>query len=251
MGHKTIGILQPVYLPWLGYFEQIARVDHFVFHDDVQYTQRDWRNRNRILSNNGPIWLTVPVKKCSVNTPINEVEISNAQPWHLKHARAIAHNYGRAPFLEEYRGEIERILSMEWERIVDLDVEFIESLCRYLRLDTETSFASDIPPEQAFYDSMGADGRDPKVFHWNMRIIEICRNHCATRFYEGASGAAFIDAELFRHFGIEVIFQEYPHPQYPQCGPGFHSHMSVIDLIMNTGPEARQIILSSQHPFTD
>ena len=248
MPRKTIVILQPVYLPWLGYFEQMAYADHFVFYDEVQYTRQDWRNRNRIATNDGPLWLTVPVRRPRLDTPINEVEIDDSKNWRKKHLRAIYYNYKDLGHFMPLYGAIETLLSKEWVHLCALDIALIDCLRGHLDIHSETSLASRVPKDPDLHASGPTDAGERKTHQRNLRLIEICRHNGATRFYEGAKGADFIDTALFRRHGVEVVFQDYRHPVYPQRRPCFLSHMSALDLIMNTGPKAREIILSSPPP---
>lgn len=233
----TVGILQPVYLPWLGYFEQMARTDHFVFLDDVQYTHQDWRNRNRIKTATGPTWLTVPIRRCPLHTPICEVEINDEHGWQRRHLRTIEQNYGKCrhfqPFFDDLASELRRAP----RHLADLDCRLIHLLCRYLEIETPTSRASTISPSA-----------QPAPRDRQERLIDLCRHFGATRFYEGRSGRSYIDVDLFEEAGIEVVFQEYRHPSYRQAFGEFVSHQSAIDLVMNTGPEAPAILRSSPPP---
>lgn len=129
MCSKTIAIIQPVYLPWLGYFEQIARADHFVFYDDAQYTKQDWRNRNRIPGANGPVWLTVPVQKAPLGARINEIEIDNRHYWAKKQLRSVEFTYRRAPYFARYFEMLQDILTQDWALLSDLDVALIKAFC--------------------------------------------------------------------------------------------------------------------------
>lgn len=249
---KAIAIIQPVYLPWLGYFEQIAYADHFVFYDDVQFGRHNWRNRNQILSVNGPIWLTVPVKKPSFGALINEIEINNAQPWASKHLKSIRFNYQRAPYFEPCFSVLQEILQREWTSLSDLDATLTRALCGMMDITPSMSLSSDVPSDPDFVGQLDAHAADPTVAQRNMRVIEVCRHHGADQFYVGARAEDYIDPELFARFGITVWFQDYVHPVYPQQSPEPQSHMAVIDLLMNTGPDARRILLSSPAPaFAD
>lgn len=230
---KTIGILQPVYLPWLGYFEQLAYAGHFVFLDDVQYTHQDWRNRNRIKTANGSTWLTVPIRRRPHGTLLRDVEVNQEQPWRRRHLRSIEQSYRKCPHFEPLYSELAAELEAVPRRLVDLDVRLIRLLCGHLDIDTPTSYSSEVRRQGA--------GRQE-------RLIEICRAQAATRFYEGARGADYIEVERFRRAGVEVIFQSYRHPTYSQPYGEFLSHQSAIDLIMNTGPEAPAILRSSPLP---
>ena len=233
---KVISILQPVYLPWLGYFEQAALADHFVFMDDVQYTRKDWRNRNRIKTASGSIWLTVPVKKHPLGARINEIEINYAQDWIHRHLRSLELNYGKTPHFQPLFSVLAEELGRRPVHLWELDCRLIERMASFLDIDTPTSRSSAVPytPE-----SIGDK---------NQRIIDLCRHHGAGILYDGAKAADFIDVTRFREAGIEVIFQSYVHPCYPQLHGEFLSHQSALDLIMNTGPEAGAILRSSPRP---
>lgn len=227
---RWIGVLQPVYLPWLGYFEQMDRVDHFIFQDDVQYTTRDWRNRNRIKSREGPVWLTVPVRKASLDTRICDIEINYQTPWPQKHLKAIELNYARAPGLDVVEKTLGGAFDARPARLADLTIALAEALAARFSIEVETSRSSAVPRE--------AEG------DLDNRLIELARAHEATHVYYGASSAAYVEPERFRPYGIEVVFQDYRHPEYPQQFAGFASHMSAIDLLMNAPDEAREILLS-------
>lgn len=248
MPAKTIAIIQPVYLPWLGYFEQIARTDRFVVYDDVQYTRQDWRNRNRIPGANGPIWLTVPVRRAPLGTPIREIEIDNRHRWVAKHLGSIEQTYRAAPHFEPCHGVLEDILRRGWTRLADLDLALIRALCAGFGIAPGVVLSSDIPSDPGFVGRFDRAAEDPAVARRNMRLVEICRQQGAGLFYVGARARDYIDTALFARFGIEVVFQDYRHPVYPQRRPGFQPHMAAIDLLMNTGPDARGILLSSPAP---
>lgn len=233
---KIIAILQPMYLPWLGYFEQMAIADLFVFMDDVQYTKKDWRNRNRIKTANGPCWLTVPVRKHSRNALIRDIEINDREPWARRHLRSIDFSYRKRPGFEPLYNDLSAALSTEPrstpEKLWELDCRLIALLARYLEVETPTAFSSAVPRGVMPEDKNG-------------RILEICQAFDADLLYDGASAASFIDVQRFQREGVEVIFQDYEHPVYPQAFGEFISHMSALDLIMNTGSEAPKIFRST------
>ena len=233
---RIIAILQPVYLPWLGYFEQMALADHFVFLDDVQYTRHDWRNRNRIKCASGPMWLTVPVMKHQRSALINEILINDAQNWRRKQLRSIEFNYEKCGYFRPFFDELKHLLLQPVRHLFELDIRLISLLGRYLEIATPTSASS------AVEKGPGSSGDK------NQRIIELCRYHRAEILYDGASAAAFIDTDRFRKAGIDVVFQAYEHPVYEQPHGDFVSHLSAIDLIMSKGPKAPQILRSSPSP---
>lgn len=228
-----IAILQPSYLPWLGFFEQMARTDHFVYLNDVQYTKQDWRNRNRIKTEKGAVWLTVPVRKAPHATPINRIEICYRGAWPEEHLRTVELAYKRAPHFQPFFSRLEALLSRRFALLQELS-HAVADLCRsFLDVSGPISWASDL---------------NSKTMDKNGRLIELCKAHGADLLYDGKAARAFIDVELFRANGVDVVFQDYQHPVYPQLWGEFVSHLSAIDLIMNTGPEAPEILRQSSVP---
>jgi len=231
---KTIAIIQPSFLPWLGYYEQMALVDIFVHFDDVQFTRKDWRNRNRLKTPRGTRVVTAPVQKHEyAQTPINKVRIVNAQPWRRKLLRQIRFWYERAQYFQEYFPAIEKVLETEFEFLVDLNYALNNVVRNILGINTPQYLSSRIPNK--------SDNR-------NTTIIDICRHHGANLLYDGQSARNFIDLEMFNRHGIQVIFQEYHYKPYPQLWGPFESHLSVLDLLLNCGTSSKDILLSSPAP---
>jgi len=233
---KTIAILQPTYLPWLGYFEQMAVVDLFVHMDDVQYTRKDWRNRNRVRAAASWTWLTVPVKKCPRSTLLRDILVNYEHHWVKRHLKTIYLAYKRAPYFEPVYDQIKAILESHIAGLVELDVALVQCLRAHLGITTPESFSSSVPRE-----SRGK----------NERIIEICKYFGADLLYDGKSAADFIDKSLFASHGIQVVFQDYRHHEYPQQFGEFISHMSALDAIINTGPDARSVLMANGDPLSN
>jgi len=226
---NSIAILQPSYLPWLGFFEQMERCGKFVFLDDVQYTKNDWRNRNRIKTRQGVQWLTVPVT-FRFGQKINEIVLSNTEKWQKKHLQALRTSYGKSPFFHQYFPEIERIILKDHSKLIDLTIELVLWIADILGLQSSTHFSSEL----------AIQNNDRQE-----RLIEICKKMDCDTFYEGSSGKDYIDIYLFKKHGITVIFQEYHHPYYNQLWlqeNGFISHLSIIDLMFNHGPDSLDIL---------
>ena len=245
---RSISIIQPVYLPWLGYFEQIARTDLFVLYDEVQYTKQDWRNRNRIPGANGPVWLTVPVERAPFGTPISAIRIDNRHRWVAKHLKSIAQTYAKAPHFQPWYDRLSAELERGWDRLGDLDAALIRLICEGFGISTPMLRSSEEPGDPDFVAQFDDVADDPAVTRRNTRLVELCRRHEADLFYVGARAADYIDRDLFARFGIAVAFQDYAHPVYRQAGKGWQSHMAVIDLLMMAGPGAREILLSPPAP---
>jgi hypothetical protein len=224
-----IGILQPGYLPWLGFFEQLSRSDLFILYDDVQYDRNSWRNRNRIKTAQGIQWLTVPVcYQFSEKPRIQEIRIDNRQKWAKKHLSSLYHAYHRAPFFKTYFPRLETIYAQNWEYLVDLDIALIEQLSHWLGLTNQQIIRSSTL-------SLTQTERQ-------MRLIEICQLFQADSFYEGAAGQNYIDQPLFARHHIEVVFQNYTHPVYQQLHGEFIPYLSSLDLLLNQGPQSADIL---------
>lgn len=228
---KTVAILQPGYLPWLGFFEQLARSDVFVVYDDVQFDKHGWRNRNRIKSPSGPHWLTVPVRHSGKNSPpIHAVEIDARQAWARKHVGTIRQFYADAPCIGRYLPELEELLHRRWALLIDLDLAVTALLCRWLGLDRHVARSS----------ALGLGGGQSE------RLLNHCLHYGATRYLSGAAARDYLDTALFTRHGIEVVWQDYRHPVYPQPHGPFVSHLSTLDLILNCGDQSHSILLSPE-----
>ena len=216
----TLVVLQPGYLPWLGYFDLMRKADVFVHYDDVQFDKHGWRNRNRVKGPKGPVWLTVPVLHSGRSgQSILDVEIDNRQNWRRKHVSSIGQLYARAPFLPAVLPRLEKILDRPWGRLVDLDLEIIDWLAGELGITT--------PRHRACEFAIAGDR--------NERLIDLCRHFGATRYLSGNSAQAYLDVARFEDAGIEVVWHDYAHPSYAQLHGDFVPYLSVLDLILNVG----------------
>ena len=227
---KTISILQPSYLPWIGYFEQIERSDVFVFYNDVQYTKNDWRNRNKIKTPKGWEWLTVPVKsKGKFGAKINEVDIMEGNAI-KKHFRTLSINYSKSPFFATYKNQFSDFYEKKWKKLSDLNIELIKMVCGNLGLERKMICSSEL----------GIVGERSE------RLLEICEHFDADVYYSGAAAKDYIDISLFEQNKIKVIFQDYQHPTYPQLYGDFISHLSIVDLLFNCGPKSLNILKTEE-----
>lgn len=227
-----IGILQPSYLPWLGYFEQIYQSDIFIIYDDVQYDKHGWRNRNRIKTAHGAQWLSVPVYISFDKHPvIHEVKINNSSNWRRKHLESIRQSYSKAPFFLKIFPFFEQAYSQEWDYLVDLDIHLIQKLIECLRMSHKKIVRS---------SDINIQGNRIE------RLIAICKAFNADIFYEGAAGKYYIRKEDFIAQGIQIEFQDYKHPVYRQLYGDFIPYLSVVDLIFNHGHESLAILANQK-----
>ena len=230
MVRKRVAIVQSSYIPWKGYFDLIRSVDEFVLYDDAQFTRRDWRNRNRIKTPHGLMWLTVPVRsKGNYHAATSSIEVSD-HDWPSKHWRSLVYNYGRAPHFRAVAAPLEELfLGCREERLSMVNHRFLSGLCGVLGVTTRLSWASAYRL---------AEGRTE-------RLVEICRQAGATEYLTGPSAAAYLQEDQFRQAGIEVKYADYSaYPVYPQLHGPFEHQVSVIDLLMNVGPDAPRYLLS-------
>jgi hypothetical protein len=218
----VVAIHQPQYLPWLGYFDKLDRCDVFCLLDTVQYKKNEFQNRNRIKTADGWQWLTVPV---TYRFPqrINEVVVNQTVDWQRKHLQALKTNYSKTPFFENYYASFEEFYQKSYEMIVDVNLTSIELLMDLLGLQRKLVLAS----------SLTVETEDP-----TLRLVEICKNLGGGSYLSGKDGAKYMDIDMFENHQIEVLFQDFKHPQYPQCYGPFEPNMSVVDLLFNCGPKS-------------
>lgn len=218
-----VAILQSNYIPWKGYFDLINAVDLFIFYDDVQYTNRDWRNRNRIKTSSGVKWLTIPCGK-SEHQLICEVNLTDPY-WQQKHWRTIKHNYSRAKFFNDYKAFFEEIyMSRTWNNLSELNQNLIKRISReVLHINT--------PFEDSRKYSLTTKKEE--------RILDLLSCFDATSYLSGPSAQSYINEAHFRDANIELEWMDYSgYPPYEQLYPPFSHQVSVIDLIFNAGPNA-------------
>jgi hypothetical protein len=229
---KKIAIIQSNYIPWRGYFDFIDDVDLFVFLDDVQYTRRDWRNRNQIKTPNGLIWLTVPVifSRNNADTKIENVQVDYSQNWTKKHIESIRTSYCRAPFYKDYADEFFDILNKRYETISKLNVNICKWIMQQLDIKTETKMSSEFNPSGTKTD----------------RLIDILKKAGATSYLSGPAAQNYLEVEKFRDAGISIEYKVYEYAEYPQMHGKFEPHVSVIDLIFNCGRESRRFLKSKR-----
>lgn len=225
-----IAIVQPGYLPWLGFFDLINKSDKFIILDDVQYTVRDWRARNRIKTPQGVMWLTVPIQASNArNKLISGIMIDNSQTWQKYHLQNFASFYKKAPFYSEIIDLIHTVHSKRYRYLIEADMEFIISACAYMNIGTPVILSSD----------MGSSGTKDE------KLLSLCKIAGATEYISGNAAKTYLREPIFLDEGIGVRWHDYPHPYYNQLWTkehGFISHLSVVDLLFNHGRDSRAII---------
>lgn len=225
-----VAIMQPTYLPWLGYFDLIDQVDRFVWLDDVAFSKQSWQQRNRVRTTSGLTWLSVPVCKTEPGrTRICDVAIASDR-FERKHWRTLEQSYSKAPFFDDYRDELRSLyLGRDPSRsLALLNIQLIRWLCSAIGLKTELMTAS----------SLGCGG------HRGEHVAQICAAMGATEYRSPAGAEAYLleDGKYFLESGIRVSLQSYAHPEYAQVYKPFLPNASTLDLLFNTGPNALRIL---------
>tara|TARA_R100001143_G_C3360095_1_gene134897 strand:+ start:7794 stop:8486 length:693 start_codon:yes stop_codon:yes gene_type:complete len=222
---NKIAILQSNYIPWKGYFDLIAAADEFILYDDMQYTRRDWRNRNKIKTPQGLQWLTVPVRvKGQFHQKIRETEIESTD-WAHAHWKALVQNYRRTPHFEDIAAWLEPLyLNSLPTQLSELNRRFIEAICHYLSIETKISNS---------WDYSLAEGKSE-------RLADLCAQAGGTEYISGPAAKDYLDEQAFKIKGINVTWFDYTnYPSYPQLWGEFAHGVTILDLLFNCGKSSR------------
>jgi hypothetical protein len=221
---KSCIITQSNYIPWKGYFDAISKVDIFVVYDDMQYTKRDWRNRNLIKTSKGLEWLSIPVEvKGKFYQKIKDTKIVDLK-WNKSHLEKIKQNYKQANCFKENLHWLENLYnSCTFDYLTDVNLHFIHHINHYLGINTEIKFSSEF------------DLHEEKT----QRLVNICKDLDVTEYYSGPAAKAYMEESLFKKEKINVNYFDYSgYKDYPQLYPPFEHGVSIIDLILNEGKNA-------------
>lgn len=225
----TVGVIQSNYIPWRGYFDIIGSVDLFIFHDDLQYTKGDWRNRNRIKTENGARWLTIP---CGTDEKrlIHEVTLRDSA-WQKQHWNLIRNSYSKAQFFDLYKELFQGVyLGKRWTNLSDLNQHLIKVVSK------------DILGLQAEFEDSRAFGL---VKRKGERVIELLKKVGANAYLSGPAAKDYLDEKAFVDSRISLQWMDYSgYKEYRQLYPPFDNNVSIIDLIFNEGPRATQFLKS-------
>ena len=234
MSGPLIGIMQPTFLPWIGYMAMIDSVETFVFLDSVQFARRSWQQRNRIKTPSGPRMITVPVStKAQRDQLIFEVQIDETQNFRSKIVNTLKSNYGRAPFFKEYSPLFFKVIEEQKSNLADLNIALIDVAMRCLRIEGKKIIRSkDLPVKGAKTDL----------------LVSICQYLGYKNYLSAPGSKEYIDeSTAFQDVGIKVGYHEYAHPIYSQQFGAFESHMAVVDLLFNEGPESLRILRQQEN----
>lgn len=221
---KKVAILQSNYIPWKGYFDLIASVDEFILYDDMQYTRRDWRNRNQIKTPKGLQWLTIPVQvKGKYHQTIRDTELDDPK-WGKKHWGAITQNYKNTPYYKEITEILEPIyLQEKFTHLSVLNRRLIDVICEYLNISTKITNS---------WDYQLVDGQTE-------RLVDLCVQAGGTEYISGPAAKDYVEPALFEGKNIKLTWFDYSdYKEYPQLWDEFKHGVTILDLLFNCGKNA-------------
>lgn len=226
----NVVVLQPSYIPWRGYFDQVCRADLFIFYDDVQYDKHGWRNRNQIKTAQGKQWLTIPVhsKGVTEGIPIKDVRIDWSRPWAKSHLKSLTISYNKAPHFKTYLPMLESFYERRDASLADFTIETTIQLTRQLG-NTSTRFMRS--SELVSIDGIKTD-----------RLIQILKQVGATHYISGPSARDYIEQSKFDEAGITLEYMEYNYAEYPQLYPPYDPYVTILDLLFMMGTQAADYI---------
>jgi hypothetical protein len=229
MADRRVAIVQSSYIPWKGYFDLIASVDEFVLYDSAQFTKRDWRNRNRIKTPEGTRWLTIPVQQKGKRFQRIDETLVAESSWATSHWKTLLHSYRKAPYFDLYHDG----LADAYRRVSDelylsrVNYILLTTVCAELDVQTPITWSND-------YVLTGGPTE---------RLLQLCQSLGATDYLSGPAARDYLDESQFRRAGITVSYADYSdYPQYQQLYGPFEHNVTILDLLLNTGPEATKFM---------
>ncbi len=223
-------ITQSNYIPWKGYIDSIAVVDKVVLYDDMQFTKRDWRNRNIIKTPQGLKWLTIPVEvKGKFNQKINETKISDPN-WNIAHLNLLKQNYKHSKCYKDVIDWIETIyLNCKFTYLSEINLYFLTEILKFLKIETD------------LIDSRSFILKGDKT----EKLINICKDIGVNKYFTGPAAKEYLDESLFSNNNIEVNYFDYVgYKVYPQLYGDFNHNVSILDLIFNCGNYSNNFVKS-------
>lgn len=227
---KTVVIHQPDFIPYLGFFHRFLSADLYLVLDHVQFvngTARAWTHRDKIKTPKGAQWLSISVQKVPRDTPINQVELSDIVEWRGANLRLLEDNYGRVSYYDEIMPSLRRLYAEPTKMLVDFNLCSIRMLMALLDVERPLVLSSALAPKG----------------HKNELLVDLLQKVGAGRYLSGVGARDYLDESLFKAAGIEVLWQDFQHPVYPQQFGEFEPYLSAIDMLFNCGVEESRRLL--------
>ncbi|MDF1594395.1 MAG: WbqC family protein [Desulfobacterales bacterium] len=226
-----IAVMQPYFFPYIGYWQLIHAVDHFVIYDDVNYIKGGWINRNRILINEKPSYITVPLHKASSFKRICDTVLQPSPFWRKNLVKTVEMNYRKAPYFEEVFPIVADLIRFEVENLSDYLVYQLKTLSKFMGINTHFRETS------RYYGN--------SALHGQARILDICKREAATVYINLQGGQALYERNAFTQFGVELKFIKPATLEYKQFGSGHVPWLSIIDVLMFNPTRRFQTLLNS------
>ena len=225
-----VAIMQPTYMPWIGYFALMESVDIFIILDSVQFSKRSWQQRNQIKTESGPKWLTVPViSKGKRDQLITDVQIDYSNKFPESHINLIKQNYMKSKFFNNYSEDLFNIFRKKHKNLSSISIDLILLIRDLLNIETTIKYSSDFLTE----------GSKDEL------LAELCKYVGATEYVSPQGSKVYLDdSNSFIKRNIPVKYFDYKHPNYPQSHGDFIQYMSVIDLLFSCGPESKNFLIN-------
>lgn len=234
---KVVSIHQPAYLPWLGYFHRAMLSDTFVFLDTVQFEKNSFTNRNKVLTANGPVWLTVPVKSTGhTKNKLIDLKIAGNEDWKKKHIKTLESGYAKTGYFKKYFALITDMISSSSDDFSLLTFNMLKLFMDILKIKVSIIRSCQIPVSSVK----------------SQLVLDICKYCKADVYISGILGKGYLETDSFQEQGIKVVFQDYRHPVYAQRFPGFVPNLAIVDILFNKGAEeTKEIIFSNNQKRED
>lgn len=232
-----LAVMQPYFFPYLGYWQLLNVVDRFVIYDNVNFIKGGWINRNRILINGKPSYITIPLHQASPNKLIADISLQSSHAWQSKMIKSIENTYRKAPFFSKIYPIIKQIIGYKTDNLADFLVYQLKTMAAFLQIKTELINSSH------HYKKTNLTGQD--------RILDICKHEGATTYINLQGGQALYNAATFRSQGIKLCFIVMQHTPYPQKSTEFVASLSLIDALMEIGPQGVAEQLNKFNLLTD
>lgn len=247
-----LGIMQPYFFPYIGYFQLINTVDKFIIYDLLQFTSKSWMSRNRYLIKNGePVIFNLKMQKKSISMEISDIELDHSLLWRNKLLKEFIHNYKNAKYFDEVFPIVESVLLADIKMLTDINLYSIKAVCDYLDIGTVIEKSGDIHRQLENKMREHKSNLADTFQHINLtehiekliRIVEICKLEDAETYINPIGGILLYDKAEFQKNNIDLKFVQ-THPfTYPQSTAVFYPHLSIIDVLMNCGKEGTQNLL--------
>jgi hypothetical protein len=219
-----VGLIQSNFIPWKGYFDFIDDVDLFIYHDDLQYTKGDWRNRNKIKIEHGTAWITVPVCYKKTAQLICDTHIDYSQNWVHKMINKIDNYYHKAPYYKSFAEEFFAILNDRHKTISELNVTINNWIMRILGIKTKIKMSDELIPQGSKTD----------------RIMDILVKAGATIYLSGLTAKDYLEESKFAEHGIALEYKSYQYREYPQLYGKFEPKVTILDMLFNVGVSSKE-----------